>query len=62
MEIQRDRGQGKVCMSQKHYLKKILQHFGMDAKTKPISTPLASHFKLSASMSPSKDDEHQYMA
>ena len=62
MEIQTDRVQGKVCLSQKQYLMKILQRFGMDAKTKPVSTPLASHFKLSAAMSPSTDDERQYMA
>ena len=62
MEIQRDRVQGKVCLSQKQYLKKILQRFGMDEKTKHVSTPLASHFKLSAAMSPNTDDERRYMA
>ena len=62
LEIHRDRVQGKICLSQKQYLKKILYRFGMDAKTKPVSTPLASHFKLSAAMSPSPNDERQYMA
>ena len=34
----------------------------MEAKTKSVSTPLASHFKLSVAMSPSTNDERQYMA
>jgi len=34
----------------------------VDGKTKPISTPLAPHFKLSASMSPRTEEERKYMA
>ena len=34
----------------------------MEAKTKSVSTPLASYFKLSAGMSPSTDDECLYIA
>jgi len=52
MEIQRDRRKGTVCLTQTQYLKKILQRFGVDGKTKPVSTPSTPHFKLSASMSP----------
>ena len=33
----------------------------MDSSAKPVSTPLASHFKLSASMSPRTDDERKHM-
>ena len=62
MEIERDRSKGKVCLSQKQYMKKVLQRFGIDNKTKPVSTPLASHFKLKSTMSPSTDDERKYMA
>jgi hypothetical protein len=34
----------------------------MDSKTKPVSTPLASHFKLSSLLSPHIDEEREYMA
>jgi ATP-binding cassette subfamily B (MDR/TAP) protein 1 len=43
-------------------LKKNLQRFGVDGKTKLVSTPLALHFKLNASMSPRTEDECKYMA
>jgi ATP-binding cassette subfamily B (MDR/TAP) protein 1 len=43
-------------------LKKILQRFGVDGKTKLVSTSLALHFKLNASMSPCIEDECKYMA
>lgn len=62
MEIQRDRRKGTVCLTQTQYLKKILQRFGVDGKTKPVSTPLAPHFKLSASMSPRTEEERKHMA
>ena len=48
MGIQRDKVQCKVCLSQKQYLKKILQGFGIDEKTKYVSTllPLTSSLVL----------------
>ena len=52
MEIIRDRKIGRLCLTQRTYLKKVLQHFGTNEKSKPVSTPLAPHFKLSASLSP----------
>ncbi|KAH9659027.1 hypothetical protein KPL70_023708 [Citrus sinensis] len=61
MEICRDRARGKVSLSQKQYLKKVLQQFGMTEQTKPVSTPLASHFKLSAQLFPSTDAEREYI-
>ena len=61
MEICRDRARGKVSLSQKQYLKKVLQQFGMTEQKKPISTPLASHFKLSAQLSLSTDTKLEYM-
>ncbi|KAK9200145.1 hypothetical protein WN944_015341 [Citrus x changshan-huyou] len=61
MEICRDRARGKVSLSQKQYLKKVLQQFSMTEQTKPVSTPLASHFKLSAQLSPSTNAEREYM-
>ena len=57
MGITRDRQRGTICLTRKQYLKKVLQRFGMSEKTKPISTPLAPHFKLSASQCPKIEDE-----
>ena len=62
MEITRDRKRGKLCLSQRQYLKKVLQRFGMTEQSKPVSTPLAPHFKLSSSLSPSTDEEREYMS
>ena len=41
---------------------KVQQHFGMNSNTKPMSTPLAPHFKLSALLSPCTDEKREYMA
>ena len=61
MEIRRDRGAGKLYLTQESYIKKVLERFGMkDAK--PVSTPLASHFRLSAAQSPTSEEEEKYMA
>ena len=61
MKIQRDRLKGTVGLSQKAYLQKVLRRFGMDGNIKAVSTPLAPHFKLSATLSPSTDEE-EYMS
>jgi hypothetical protein len=61
MEITRERAKGIVCLTQKQYLK-VVKCFGMDDNTKPTTTPLAPHFKLSPVMSPSTDEERDYMA
>ncbi|KAI3472952.1 hypothetical protein Pfo_029198 [Paulownia fortunei] len=62
IEISRDRTRGKLCLTQKQYLKKVLQHFGMIENSKPVSTPLAPHLKISAQLSPKNDEEREYMA
>jgi hypothetical protein len=47
MEITRDQNSGLLFLSQQSYIKKVLQCFNMhDAK--PVSTPIAPHFKLVA--------------
>ncbi|KAG8487895.1 hypothetical protein CXB51_018354 [Gossypium anomalum] len=61
MEIWRDRAHDRVSLSQKQYLKKVLQQFGMNEHAKPVSTPLAYHFKLSTQLSPSTNTEQEYM-
>lgn len=62
MEINRDRERGKLWLTQKQYLKKVLQRFGMHEDTKPVSTPLTPHLKLSSRLSPTTDEEREYMA
>ena len=42
-------------------MKKVLQTFGISDNTKPVSTPLASQFKLSLLLSPSTDDQKKQM-
>eukprot|EP00253_Pinus_taeda_P016429 PITA_16429 len=61
MEIFRDRGNGKLWLSQQKYVEKILLRFGMN-NVKPVSIPLASHFKLSSSLCPNTDEEKDYMS
>ncbi|TXG49586.1 hypothetical protein EZV62_025461 [Acer yangbiense] len=61
MEIKRDRAKGTICLTQTQYLKTVLQRFGIDSKSKPVSTPLAPHFKMSALMSPTTDDAKRQM-
>ena len=54
MEITRDRQKGELYLSQRSYIKKVIDRFGMkDAK--PVSTPMVHHFKLTSSESPSTD-------
>ena len=51
MEIMRDREEKTLHLSQKNYIEKVLRRFNMhDAK--PVTTPLAAHFKLSSAQSP----------
>ena len=52
LQIHRDRGNRKIWLSQKNYLKKVLMRFNMN-DSKPISTILLINFNLSSSMSPS---------
>ena len=61
MEITRDRRVGKVSLTQKGYLQKVLQRFNISNDTKSVSTSLAPHFKLSATMSPKTVEEREYI-
>ncbi|KAG8492061.1 hypothetical protein CXB51_015688 [Gossypium anomalum] len=51
MEILRDRKAIKLYLSQKGYIEKVLCRFNMQS-AKPVSTPLAAHFRLSSTLSP----------
>ena len=59
MRIFRDKEVLKL--SQEDYVKKVLSRFNMyDAK--PVTTPLASHFKLSKDQSPLTEKEREFMS
>ncbi|XP_019435951.1 PREDICTED: uncharacterized protein LOC109342419, partial [Lupinus angustifolius] len=61
MEIQRDRKEGTLFLSQKKYIEKVLERFGMQ-NAKPVTTPLASHFKLSMALCPQTESENEEMS
>ena len=61
MEISRDRTSGKLYLSQSGYVRKVLRRFNM-LDVKPVSTPLAAHFKLSSAMCPQSDEDIEYMS
>ena len=60
MKIERDRKGAKVSLTQKGYLKKVLQKFSVNDDTKSVSTLLAPHSKLKAIMSPISIEEREY--
>uniref|UniRef100_A0A3Q7J586 Reverse transcriptase Ty1/copia-type domain-containing protein n=1 Tax=Solanum lycopersicum TaxID=4081 RepID=A0A3Q7J586_SOLLC len=59
MEISRENG--VVHLSQKRYIRKVLERFNMHM-SKPVSTLLASHFKLSELQMPQSMDEVEHMS
>ena len=56
MEIERDQKGGKICLHKRGLLN-ILQKFNINGDTKLVSTPLALHFKLKATISPTTVEE-----
>lgn len=60
MEIIRKRKDDLILISQLSYCNKVLKRFKLD-NAKSVTTPLAHHFKLSASNSP-KDQETEHKA
>lgn len=48
VEIRKNMKSGLLYLSQESYLKKVLTTYGM-TDSKPVQTPLASHFRLSSS-------------
>lgn len=60
MKISRDRKNGKLRLSQEDYIEKVLHRFNMDKAT-PVSSPLASHLKLSSKQNPSSEKEQEEM-
>ena len=61
MEIRRDRDAKRLWLSQANYVKNVLERFSME-NVKPISTPLANHFRLSTSQCPKTVEEIEDMS
>jgi hypothetical protein len=60
MQIVRDRKARKLWMSQQGYVDRVLERFNMkDAK--PVTTPLANHFKLGKMSRPTTQDGKETM-
>ncbi len=56
----RDKEIRKLWLSQKNYIRKVLENFSMlDAK--PVSTLLANHFRLSGIQCPKNEEEIENM-
>ena len=55
------RNNGMLRLSQEEYVKKVLSSFSM-SEAKLVSTPLATHFKLSKEQSPTTEEERDHMA
>ncbi|KAK3038368.1 hypothetical protein RJ639_030268 [Escallonia herrerae] len=47
--------------SREEYIEKVLRRFNLHA-SKPVTTPLAAHFKLSKELSPKNREDEEYMA
>jgi hypothetical protein len=61
MRITRDGKNHKLTLSQGEYIEKVLERFRMQ-NAKPVSTPLANHFKLTKEMCPKTQEEIKYMS
>jgi ATP-binding cassette subfamily B (MDR/TAP) protein 1 len=61
MEIIRERHVGKSYLSQKGYINNVLRCFNMH-EAKPVSTPLAAHFRLSVALCPKSYEDVEYMS
>ncbi|GJZ93814.1 retrovirus-related pol polyprotein from transposon TNT 1-94 [Tanacetum coccineum] len=60
MEIWRNKKAGRLWVSQEKFIEKVLQAFFVD-QSKPVSTPLAAHFKHDRSTISGTDKEVKYM-
>lgn len=46
----------------KRVFRKVLQNFGINKQSKPVSTPLFPHFKLNSMMLPNTNTEREYVS
>ena len=60
MRIAHDRKNKKLWLSQEKYIEKVLERFQM-SNSKPVSSPLAGHFRLSSKQCPTSEEEKEKM-
>ena len=60
MEITRERSSRKLFLTQKGYIERVIERFGMKG-AKSVVTPLAPHFRLSSKQSPVTEEEKASM-
>jgi len=60
MDIMRDRNKGELFLSQKGYLRKVVERFRMK-DSKVVGTPLGHHTKLSIKQCPQSNEEKSKM-
>ena len=60
MKILRDRVVRRLSLSHKGYIEKVIRRFNMQ-NAKPVTTPLAAHFKFSSTLCPQLNEEVDYM-
>ena len=60
MRILRDRKNKKLWLSQEKYIEKVPERFNMGS-SKPVSTQLAGHFKLSSKQCPTSEKDKEEM-
>jgi len=58
MEITREGSTCRLWLSQENYVLKVLERFNM-AEVRPVTTPLAGHFKLSSKQCLQSPDEEE---
>jgi len=58
MEFTRDRGSGRLWLSQENYVLKVLERFNM-AEVRPVTTSLAGHFKQSSMQCPHSPEKEE---
>ena len=61
MKITRDRGSGRLWLSQENYVLMELERLNM-AEVRPVTTLLAGHFKLSSKQCPQSPHEEEEMS
>ena len=60
IEVHRDRSRGKLYLSQRTYIKKMLERYGME-NSKPSPAPMSKGDRLSKSQSPRNELEREQM-
>lgn len=60
MDIVRNRKEGKLWLTQRDYISRVLKKFQIDS-SKPVTVPFAQQFKLSASQSPDTEEGKREM-